>query len=249
MDEEMLVEEYETLESAETVDEVEIQPIAEESALPADVLSDDDSSVVEESEESYNLSETDSDLSGSASGLDSERVQEVVGALLESEQVSGFIRNVETTLATISSALPVGSEEQQEPLEVVSVEEVVARMMPQATETAPVQAASVPAVTNAGGEVLVPGSDELSVIEVVQLLLSYFQEDDNSLITAIRDNTADIKTAVTEIQANTAPHLLMETPFEEYTVLEGLVLILVLWLAVVNPCIKMIKGGFSWLMW
>ena len=111
--------------------------------------------------------------------------------------------------------------------------------------TATVKAA--PTVTANAGEILVPGETELTVIEVVQAILEYFQSDDNDLLTGIRDNTADIKNTVTEIKTAVV-HPMMETPFADYSVTEGLLLVLVLWLAVLNPCIRMIKGGFSWLL-
>lgn len=38
----------------------------------------------------------------------------------------------------------------------------------------------------------------------------------------------------------------LTTPFEEYTVSEGLLLMILL-LAVVMICVKMVKGGFFWL--
>ena len=40
--------------------------------------------------------------------------------------------------------------------------------------------------------------------------------------------------------------LFLTTPFEEYTVSEGLLLMILL-LAVVMICVKMVKGGFFWL--
>lgn len=43
-------------------------------------------------------------------------------------------------------------------------------------------------------------------------------------------------------------HPVLETPFEEYTVTEGLLLLLLV-LVIVSWCVKMIKGGFSWLLW
>jgi len=41
-------------------------------------------------------------------------------------------------------------------------------------------------------------------------------------------------------------HPMLTTPFEDYTVTEGLLLLLFL-SAVVAACVKMLKGGFSWL--
>lgn len=46
----------------------------------------------------------------------------------------------------------------------------------------------------------------------------------------------------------TMVHPALETPFEEYTVTEGLLLLLLV-LVIVSWCVKMIKGGFSWLLW
>ena len=43
-------------------------------------------------------------------------------------------------------------------------------------------------------------------------------------------------------------HPLLTTPFADYTVTEGL-LLLALLLAVVKSCVRMLKGGFSWLGW
>lgn len=43
-------------------------------------------------------------------------------------------------------------------------------------------------------------------------------------------------------------HDFLTTRFEDYTVSEGLLLCLFLSL-VVGQCIKMLKGGFSWLLW
>jgi len=44
----------------------------------------------------------------------------------------------------------------------------------------------------------------------------------------------------------TAEHPMLTTPFEDYTVTEGLLLLLFL-SVVVAACVKMLKGGFSWL--
>ena len=43
-------------------------------------------------------------------------------------------------------------------------------------------------------------------------------------------------------------HPALETPFAEYTVTEGLLLLLLV-LVIASWCVKMIKGGFSWLLW
>lgn len=41
-------------------------------------------------------------------------------------------------------------------------------------------------------------------------------------------------------------HPMMETPFEDYTVTEGLLLLLLL-SVFLAACVKMLKGGFAWL--
>jgi len=48
------------------------------------------------------------------------------------------------------------------------------------------------------------------------------------------------------IQQQTADHPMLTTPFEDYTVTEGLLLLLFL-SVVVAACVKMLKGGFAWL--
>ena len=260
MIDEVLEEGNELLESSETVVEMEVQPAQEISDLPVDAVPDADLSTVAESEENSQFPVSVSDVPGTFASPDDERVQAVVDAVLASDQVSGLIQTFQDTLATVSYAIPSdsgGLDENRETLEVVSVEDVLERMTPQATP-GPVQEQTVQSVSGivrsspaavAGGEILVPGEEEITIIEVVQSLLSYFQEDDNDLLTTIRDNTTEIKAKVTEIAENTAARPLMETPFDDYSVTEGLLLLLVLWLEVINPCIKILKGGFSWLMW
>ena len=48
------------------------------------------------------------------------------------------------------------------------------------------------------------------------------------------------------IQTQLMPHPFLTTPFEEYTVTEGLLLLLVL-AAFAGCCIKLLRRGFSWL--
>lgn len=250
---------YESSEISFDMGEMEVQSDSEEPALPADVVQDDDIQSVAESEEYFDVPETSGGLSGSHVSVDSGTVQAVVDAVLESDQVDSLIQSLQDTLESVSAVVASISEDSgeiAEPLEVVPVEDVLERMTAQSGESQAVasqtvQAASVrssPAAV-AGGEIAVPGAEEIIVAELLQSLLSYFQEDDNDLLTSIRDNTADIKTKVTEIAEHTAVRPLLETSFEEYTVTEGLLLILILWLAVIQPCIKMLKGGFSWLAW
>lgn len=55
-------------------------------------------------------------------------------------------------------------------------------------------------------------------------------------------------TALKRLEAlqGVAEHPMMETPFEDYTVTEGLLLLLLL-CVFVSACVKLLKGGFAWL--
>lgn len=53
-----------------------------------------------------------------------------------------------------------------------------------------------------------------------------------------------VETTIVEVVDLDRPF--MTTPFEEYSVLEGLLLLLVL-ITVIQMCIRIIKGGFWWL--
>ena len=241
--------------SSEFMEGVEVQPVPNEVIMADELPMDTTFEAVEESEGvSFPVSVADVEDALEDSGtsaetpdtLASERVEEIVDALLQSDKVNQFFNSMEYALQTIAEAGEREPEEVEQVLEVVPVEDVLDRMTVRVSEEMPVSA--VPAASEptaqlmeAGGEVLVPGAEELTVIEVLQSILEYFQEDDNSLLT-------DIKTLVTDIKVNTEPHLLLDTPFEDYTVVEGLLLILVLWLVVLKPCVSMIKGGFSWLL-
>ena len=59
----------------------------------------------------------------------------------------------------------------------------------------------------------------------------------------------DVSEPLETVEAVEVPEdsrLFLTTPFEEYTVTEGLLLMLLL-LALVAVCVKLVKGGFSWL--
>ena len=62
------------------------------------------------------------------------------------------------------------------------------------------------------------------------------------------DSDSSVAQLLTEIKQEVARHPAMTTPFEDYTVVEGLLLLLFLsvfcsWL------LRLVKGGFSWLSW
>ena len=50
------------------------------------------------------------------------------------------------------------------------------------------------------------------------------------------------------IQTQTSLHPMWTTPFEDYTVCEGLLLLL-LFFMVISFCVKMLRRAFSWLLW
>ena len=100
----------------------------------------------------------------------------------------------------------------------------------------------------AEGEILVPDAGELVVIqETVQAILSFFQEDDHDVLSDIRDDVSGIR-AYLENQgaANGDLRGMMTTNFADYTVTEGLLLLILLFM-IIQFCIRMLKGGFSWL--
>ncbi len=57
------------------------------------------------------------------------------------------------------------------------------------------------------------------------------------------DQIAEVLQSMEQIEN----HPVMTTSFQDYTVTEGLLLLLLL-LAVISVCVKILKGGFSWLL-
>ena len=55
-----------------------------------------------------------------------------------------------------------------------------------------------------------------------------------------------VTTQLTELQETLSDHPMLTTPFDDYTVTEGLLLILVL-LVFLAACGRILRGGFSWL--
>ena len=113
---------------------------------------------------------------------------------------------------------PVPEPEPTQPVEVVSVDELVERLTAAAEEE--------PFAAESGGE---PTSEpaEVAPVEIAGM-------------EQLLQNLENMETTVV--------HSALETPFEEYTVTEGLLLLLLV-LLVVFQCVKMIKGGFAWLLW
>lgn len=128
---------------------------------------------------------------------------------------------VQEVPALEEEAIPPDLSVTETPVEVVSVDELVNRLISDTQESSeeetqelePVEGPAEP-VTSSAMEIV--GMDQLlENVEMIQL---------------------------------TVDHSALETPFEEYTVMEGLLLLLFV-LVIISWCVKMIKGGFSWLLW
>lgn len=98
------------------------------------------------------------------------------------------------------------------------------------------------------GEILVPGAEDISVIKaLVQNILSFFQEDDHDVLVDIRDDLSDLREYLEEQrQPNAVVRPMLTTSFADYTVTEGLLLLILLFLTV-QSCVRILRGGFSWL--
>lgn len=106
----------------------------------------------------------------------------------------------------------------------------------------------------------------VSVDELVERLTSSGEEEtaeeaepsaaDQFFASALEDTTGadtvqllrEIRAELVAIKDELTPHDLMTTNFSDYTVTEGLLLLALVY-GVVSVCIRMIKGGFSWLSW
>lgn len=266
---------YDELKSSDAVEGVEVQPGSSEIALDTGPGLDNAAEPVGQEDalpESFPADAVESAVDGSAvvaqvsDTLSPDRVEEIVEAVLESDRVTGLIDSFTYSLDTLSDAVMAlaASEpeerEEQEPVVVISADELLDRLEARQAETAQAaqaaqavrsspMAAQVTGTTATKSGELVPvdeGDVSLAVIEaLIQSLIDFFTQDGTEDGT---DVLTSVKDTVEEIAANVEPHPLLDTPFEDYTVVEGLLLVLVLWLAVLNPCIKMIKGGFSWLL-
>lgn len=120
---------------------------------------------------------------------------------------------------------PAPDPEPSQPVEVVSVDELVDRLT-QETETGTEETA--PEEDPAAAEEELPSEPvDIGPMEIAGMdqVLRHLETLDTTMV-----------------------HPALDTPFEEYTVTEGLLLLLLV-LIVVSWCVKMIKGGFSWLLW
>ena len=101
----------------------------------------------------------------------------------------------------------------------------------------------------AGEEIMIPEMiEDIAIIKsFVQSILDFFQEDDHDVLTDVRDDVSGIREYL-ESQAPTGSdnHLMMTTNFADYTVTEGLLLLIFLSIFI-RSLISMIRSGFSWL--
>lgn len=72
------------------------------------------------------------------------------------------------------------------------------------------------------------------------------EEPAEELVTETETETEDVTETVEVVEVTPESRPFMTTDFADYTVTEGLLLILVL-LVFLQACAKIVKGGFSWL--
>ena len=92
--------------------------------------------------------------------------------------------------------------------------------------------------------------DPMEVISVEELLGRLAEEQEaaaeEEAVPEEETGTDETIRLLETIQTQLTPHPFLTTPFEEYTVTEGLLLLLVL-AAFAGCCIKLLRRGFSWL--
>lgn len=121
------------------------------------------------------------------------------------------------------------------PMEVISVDELLERLTQGSDEAEPVPEESQDPAEPSPGE---PG--DTVAVELDPGTLAVMEAMDG-----FQDELAELSGQLTEIQQ----HLFrpaLTTPFEDYTVTETLLLLLLL-SAFAAVCFKMLKGGFKWL--
>ena len=125
---------------------------------------------------------------------------------------------------------PAPEPEQPDPVTVVSVDELIDRLVQsgqeeEPEETPPADADELPEEDNQTGDFFMEIDTGPMEIKGMDKLLEY-----------------------AETIQFTLDHPALTTSFQDYTVTEGL-LLLILLAAFAAACIKILKGGFSWLRW
>lgn len=118
------------------------------------------------------------------------------------------------------------------PVEVISVDELIDRLTSDG-ETGGEESGETPAE----GAELTDGTETEETGPTVEIV----EETGPS-------NSGKALELLETIQQDVSPHPFLTTDFADYTVTEGLLLMALL-LAVICLCIKMLKEGFSWLLW
>ena len=142
---------------------------------------------------------------------------------------------------------PVTVEEEQDPaadpetdpvpIQVISVDELIDRLQAPTEEPAEEEMEEPPA---ADPEEPAPSNDLTLPAEYYDFSMN----NDTNMLNTVQDILEEIREE-REVQA---PHPLLTTNFADYTVTEGLLLIGLLF-GVGKVCVRMLKGGFKWLLW
>lgn len=115
-----------------------------------------------------------------------------------------------------------------DPVQVVSVDELLERLTSSGEE--PVEETEAePEEPSLSDQYFASALEDTSSTDTVELL-------------------REIKTELADVKSELTPHDLLTTNFADYTVTEGLLLLALIY-GVVSACVKMLKGGFSWLSW
>ena len=158
-----------------------------------------------------------------------ERYTEIIRGILDSGVVQDAVRDViyEEVPGLVSALSAVDSEPYS--LQVVPVEPIINSIEDLADRSAPVVVEQIQA-----------DSQEDDIEE--ELL------EDNALGSSDSVDYQELVFSVLmEIKEQLNDRPLLETSFSDYSVIEGLLLILVLWIVVLKPCLEMLRSGFSWL--
>lgn len=126
---------------------------------------------------------------------------------------------------------PAPEPEPSEPVTVVSVDELIDRLVQ-------------------GGQEATEGTEELPPEETEELPAEEDQTADLFEVETGPMEIAGMNQLLTyaETIQQTLDHPALTTSFQDYTVTEGLLLLLLL-AAFAAACVRILKGGFSWLRW
>ena len=172
------------------------------------------------------------DVESAPMGGQSVTVEALSGMIADSVSgyVSGLLEDVSGQIAGLESRVEAVSES------VLSKEEF--------RETSSALSASLEDATLQG--------EEIGPVIAGELLEVFLKDEQALLLQGIRSDTSqtlsivrDMNDTVEEL-SGVLIHPAMSTNFADYSVLEALLLLLVLW-QVVKLCLRMLEGGFGWL--